>query len=280
MPAAEEITPPIKELGIIAGGGNLPEKLVAACARQGIKPFIVAFEGQADETLVQGHNHMWARLGGAGKVLKTLAAHGIKDIVLIGSIRRPTLAELRPDLKTAEFFARVGLKALGDSDLLSLLRNFLEEEGLRVHGAHKFAAELLAAEGTLGKIAPSKGDWVDIQRGLEVSQNLGALDVGQSVVVQEGLVLGVEAIEGTDELIRRCKALKRQGRKGVLVKTCKPQQDRDLDLPTIGPQTVLRAKESGLAGIAVHAGNSLILDLEDMIKLADQHKIFVVGVTP
>ncbi len=279
MSALKEISN-IKELGIIAGGGDLPEKLISACERQGIKPFVVAFKGHADPMLVQGHEHMWARLGGGGKILKVLHSHGIKDIVMIGAIRRPTLAEVRPDLKTAEFFARVGLKALGDNDLLSLLRGFLEDEGLRVHGVHKFATELLAPEGVMGKIKPSKEDMIDIERGLEVSQNLGGLDVGQSVVVQEGLVLGVEGIEGTDALIQRCKALKRRGRKGVLVKTCKPQQDRDFDLPTIGPKTVIQAHESKLAGIAIHAGSSLILDLDEVVKLADKYKIFVVGVKP
>ncbi len=277
MSATKEISP-IKELAIIAGGGNLPAKLVSACEHQGIKPFIVAFKGHADPELVQGHNHMWARLGGAGKVLKTLKAHNIRDVVMIGSIHRPGFSEIRPDLKVAEFFARVGIKALGDNDLLTMIRRFLEDEGLRVHGAHKFATELLAPKGVLGKYEPSKGDMIDIQRGLEVSQQLGRLDVGQSVIVQEGLVLGVEAIEGTDALIARCKGFKRRGRKGVLVKTCKPQQDRDLDLPTIGPQTILQARDSKLAGIAIHADNALILDLEEVIELANKHKMFVIGI--
>ncbi len=277
MSATKEISP-IKELAIIAGGGNLPAKLVSACEHQGIKPFIVAFKGHADPELVQGHNHMWARLGGAGKVLKTLKAHNIRDVVMIGSIHRPGFSEIRPDLKVAEFFARVGIKALGDNDLLTMIRRFLEDEGLRVHGAHKFATELLAPKGVLGKYEPSKGDMIDIQRGLEVSQQLGRLDVGQSVIVQEGLVLGVEAIEGTDALIARCKGFKRRGRKGVLVKTCKPQQDRDLDLPTIGPQTILQARDSKLAGIAIHAGNALILDLDEVVELANKHKMFVIGI--
>ncbi|MCB1562339.1 MAG: UDP-2,3-diacylglucosamine diphosphatase LpxI [Alphaproteobacteria bacterium] len=282
MPASQEkqLEPPVKRLGIIAGGGYLPLRLVRACGEQGIEAFIVAFEGQTDPCLVHEHQHIWTRLGAAGTVLSTLRAHEITDIVLIGSIRRPSLAELRPDLKTVEFFTRIGLKALGDSDLLSTLRALLENEGFRVHGIHEFATNLLAAEGVLGKIRPGKADWIDIRRGIEITQNLGGLDIGQAAIVQEGIVLGVEAAEGTDELIRRCKHLKRKGRGGVLVKMCKPQQDRDLDLPTIGPETLRNAVDTGLSGIAVHAGHSLLLDPEEVAKIADKHKLFVIALSP
>ena len=177
-------------------------------------------------------------------------------------------------------YAKLGLKALGDSDYLGAVRKMIEDEGFTLHGVHKFADNLLAPEGVIGQREPSKGDWADIVRGLEISQALGNLDIGQSIIVQEGFVLGVEAAEGTDELIRRCKHLKRKGRGGVLVKTCKPQQDTDLDLPTIGPNTVKLAAESELTGIVVHTGRSLIIDQEEVAKIADQHKIFVIGVDP
>jgi len=270
----------IKSLGIIAGGGTLPEKLLLACDDKGIEPFIIGFEGQTEPALVKGRNHLWARLGAVGQVIKSLKAHNIRDVVMIGSIRRPSWGELVPDSKGAQILARIGLKSLGDSDLLSLIRGVLEEEGFYVHGVHKFADDLLSPEGVIGKHKPRKGDWADITRGAEISQNLGALDVGQSVLVQEGLVLGVEALEGTDELIRRCRHLKRKGRGGVLVKTCKPQQDKDLDLPTIGPETVRIAAECGLAGIAVHAGHSLLLERRRVAEIADKHKMFVIGINP
>ena len=212
--------------------------------------------------------------------MKTLKSHGIFDLVMIGSIRRPSFAELVPDFKTIEFFTKIGIKAIGDNDFLTALRKFLEAEGFRLHGIHKFADDLLAAEGVIGKYQPAQEDWVDINHGLEISSQLGAYDIGQAVVVQEGFVLGVEAVEGTDELIRRCKPLKRKGRGGVLVKTCKPQQDKDLDLPTIGPQTVKLAAEAGLAGIAVYAGETLVIDPEEVAEIADRHKMFVVGLNP
>lgn len=281
MSASEKkLVTSIARLGIIAGSGALPERLLIACDKKGITPFVVGFEGQTDPTLIKNRDHMWTRLGAAGKVIKTLKENGIQDLVMIGSIRRPSLGEMVPDLRTIDFYRKLGLKALGDNDFLSAVRKLLEEEGFTLHGVHKFADDLLTTEGALGRHKPSEEDWADIRRGLEVAQALGAIDAGQSVIVQEGFVLGVEAAEGTDELIRRCKALKRKGRRGVLVKTCKPQQDRDMDLPTIGPQTARLAVEADLAGIVVHAGHSLIIDPEEVAQIADKHKMFVIGIDP
>jgi DUF1009 family protein len=267
----------IKSLGIIAGGGSLPQKLLHACDHIGIEVFLVGFEDQTDPEILEGREYMLTRLGAAGQIIKTLQSRNIKDLVLIGSIRRPSLMELKPDVRTAQFFTKIGLRALGDDSFLQALRRELENDGFSVHGIQHFVDDLLAREGVLGKLKPKKADWVDINRGIEISQKLGYLDVGQSAIVQEGLVLGVEASEGTDELIRRCKALKRKGRGGVLIKTCKPQQDKDLDLPTIGPETVRLCADAGLSGIAVHAGNSLLLDIDDSIRLADENKLFLIG---
>jgi DUF1009 family protein len=266
-------------LGIIAGGGRLPARLVESCEALNIDVFIVALEGHTDPALVQGRFHIWARLGAVGTVIKALQDHALKDLVLIGSVRRPGMAELMPDAKALAFLSKAGLKAFdGDDALLGALRGFLEDEGFALHGVHKFVQDLLTPLGVLGKVKPSKEHQQDIARGFAVSQALGALDVGQAVVVQEGLVLGVEAIEGTDQLLERCASLKRRGRGGVLVKSCKPQQDRDLDLPTIGLTTLKLAQQSGLAGVALHAGQSLILDLEEIIAFANAHKLFIIGV--
>ncbi len=281
--SSAEITPlntvkSIKRLGVIAGGGSLPERLLQVCDDKKLDIFVVGFEGQTDPLVIKDRNHIWSRLGAAGQIIKTLKAHNIQDLVLIGSIRRPSLAELRPDLKTAEFFARIGMRALGDDGLLAALRKELERDGFHIHGVHEFAHDLLTGEGVMGKVKPGKAHMIDIERGVEVSQTLGKLDVGQSVIVQQGIVIGVEAIEGTDELIERSKHLRRKGEGGVLVKTCKPQQDRDFDLPTIGPQTVRLAVQAGLSGIAVHAGHSIVIDPAEVVKLANKHKIFVTGI--
>ncbi len=270
----------IPRLGIIAGGGEIPARLAQACEAQGRDIFIVAFEGQTDPHSYRQRRHMLTRLGAAGQIIETLKAHQIRDIVLVGAIRRPSLAELKPDLRAARFFTRIGLKALGDDNLLSALRAELEAEGFTVHGAHEFATDLLAPAGVVGRYKPRKEDRADILRGIEVLQALGRVDVGQAAIIQQGMVLGVEAIEGTDELIRRCKAYKRQGRGSVLVKLCKPDQDTDFDLPTIGPETLRLCADSGVSGIAFHAGRSLLIAPEETAHLADEHKLFVIGIDP
>lgn len=264
-------------LGIIAGGGDLPGRLLTACERKGIRPFVIGFEGHTDPATVDGREHIWIRLGASGQAIGALKSHGIRDIVLIGSVRRPSVSEILPDLKTIGLVAKIGFKAFGDNDLLASIRRVLEGEGFNIRGVHEFADDLLAKEGVLGKYKPKDDDWVDIERGREVLRALGLLDVGQSVIAQERMILGVEAAEGTDELIRRCAPLKRKGRGGVLVKLSKPQQDTDLDLPTIGPRTAELAAECGLAGIAIEAGRSLILDPERVAEIADKHRMFVVG---
>jgi len=281
MPAVKESSLAVNSigcLGIIAGGGDIPRLLLHACDAAGQDVFIVGFEGQTDPEIMEGRNYMMTRLGAAGQIFNTLKAHGVNDLVMIGYIRRPSLAELKPDMRTAQFFARLGLRALGDDSLLKALREELEHEGFAIHGIQKFVKDLLAEPGDIGRHKPKKPDWVAIERGIEASQALGKLDIGQAVIVQEEIVLGVEGAEGTDELIKRCAGYKRKGRGGVLVKTCKPQQDQDFDLPTIGPQTVRLCAQTGLSGIVVQAGKSLLVDREQIAKIADEHGLFVTAV--
>jgi DUF1009 family protein len=278
MPAAEK-SRVVRKVAVIAGGGNLPAQLIRACEQAGHEVFVVGFENQTDPAIFEGREHLYTRIGAAGQIMSTLRAHGFRDLVFIGSIRRPTIGELRPDFRTARFYARLGLRALGDNGLLSAMRKELESEGFSIHGVQEFASDLLAAEGALGKHRPrKKADWADIEAALRLSREMGRLDVGQAVIVQEGIVLGVEAIEGTDELLRRCAKYRRRGRGGVLVKSCKPAQDRDLDLPTIGPETVRLAAEAQLAGIVIEAGHSLIVDPETVAELANKAGLYVMAV--
>jgi DUF1009 family protein len=268
----------IEKIGIIAGGGALPERLLAACDRDGYDAFIVAFEGQTNPTILQGRKHLLTRLGAAGRIINTLKSNGIKDLVFIGSIRRPSLTEMRPDFRAMKFFTRLATRALGDNGLLTAMKRELEHEGFRLHGAHCFMQDLLAPAGPVGGCEPDARDHDDIARGLNALRVMGGLDIGQGLVVQEGIILGVEAAEGTDEMIRRCGLLKRRGRGPILVKISKPGQDLDLDMPTIGPDTIITARDSGFCGIVVEAGSTLILDPGRVAEIADAAGMFVFGV--
>ncbi|MBE6444192.1 MAG: LpxI family protein [Alphaproteobacteria bacterium] len=271
-----------RKLGIIAGGGSIPQQLIEQCQKQQLDFVVLAIEGNADSNLFKNatFTYKWIRLGQAGTGFKFFVEQGVKDVVMIGTIRRPSFFDLVPDLRTTAFFAKVGAKALGDDGLLRAVVSEIEKDGMKVKGIHEVMPDILVKEGVLTKRKPSKQDIIDIKRGVEAAFELGRLDIGQAVVVQQGLVLAVEGIEGTDELLRRCKDYRRKGGGGVLVKLRKPQQDMRIDLPTIGPRSVERAHESGLEGIVVHAGNGLIVDEKETIALADKYKMFIIGATP
>lgn len=267
-------------LGIIAGGGDLPRQVADTC-RQGGRPyFVIALEGQgAGVWLTPDQPHAVFRMGAAGAMLERLRVEGVTEIVLAGGVRRPSLTDLRPDWYAARFFARLGLKALGDDGLLRAVATLLEEEGFRVIGIQSLIADLLTPAGPLTQTVPDEKALADIAHGLTVAHALGAVDVGQAVVVQAGMVLGVEAIEGTDVLIARCGALKREGPGPVLVKRAKPGQDRRLDLPTIGPDTVAACIAAGFTGIAAEAGGTLFVGREDALRVADAAGLFITGVS-
>jgi DUF1009 family protein len=258
----------------------LPARVIESCRAAGREVFVLAFEGEADRATVETVPHAWCRIGAAAMVLDLLHANAVRDLVLAGGVRRPSLAALRPDWRAAKILARIGYRALGDDGLLKAVIKEFEREGFRVIGADQLLDEAELPEGPLGQVRPDADALADIAHGLRLARAIGALDIGQAVVIQQGLVLGVEAIEGTDGLLRRCALLRRDGPGGVLVKAEKPGQERRADRPVIGPQTVLLAAESGLRGIAAEAGATLVLDRDEVIRLADSTGLFVVGIGP
>ena len=266
------------KLGILAGGGDLPALILQSCRDSGRDAFVIAFEGHAEPDRIAGAPQAWVRLGAAAKAIKLLREAGVEDLVFAGPVSRPTLAQLRPDGRVLKFLAQLGPKAFGDDGLLSAVVRELETEGFVIVGADSLLGELLAPLGPLGSVGPDAQAETDIHRGRQVAHALGGVDVGQAVVVQKGVVLGVEAIEGTDALLARCALLRRDGPGGVLVKMKKPDQERRVDLPTIGVRTVEEAARAGLRGIAVEAGATLILDSDGVRESADAAGLFVVGV--
>ncbi|MDH5723114.1 MAG: UDP-2,3-diacylglucosamine diphosphatase LpxI [Alphaproteobacteria bacterium] len=276
MSAPQEVSS-IKKIGIITGGGDLPRKVIAYCDEHDISVFLICFEGHTDKETAEGRESLWVGLGEAGKIMNTLKKNDVYDLVMAGKIKRPNLRSLKTDLKGAQIISRIGLKAMGDDGLLGALRKELEQEGFTLHGVEKFSEGLIAKSGPIGKYKPLEEDWSSIQHGFNIAQEIGRLDIGQSVIVQDGVIMGVEGAEGTDALIERCASLLKKERRAFLVKTCKPQQDKDMDLPTIGPDTIMQAYKSGLSGIIIHAENSIILDIKAIAKKADSYKIFVYG---
>lgn len=256
----------------------MPRLLIEACRDSGRDFFVLALTGQADPEIVEQVPHEWIRMGAAGRGFAILKEQGIEELVMAGRVRRPSLLDLRPDLRVIKFFAKLGRKGFGDDRLLRAVIDEVEAEGCRVIGAHEVLPKLTVGEGPLGTNVPDDQAEDDIARGMAVLTALSNVDIGQAVVVQQGIVLGVEAVEGTDALIERCKALKRDGKGGVLVKFSKQGQETRVDMPAIGPETIRHVAEAGLRGIAVGAGTTIILDVDELVRAADNAGVFVVGV--
>jgi len=273
-------------LGIIAGGGDLPLAVAESVIRDGRTVFVVGLRGSADDSICN-FPHDWVALGETRKTLELLRDHDCKDVVLCGRVARPRFSDIRPDAKSVLLLPKLLLAAQkGDDALLRAIVEIFEKEGFRAIGIPEAAPGLLARQGIYGRVVPTADDLSDIAAAVRVVRRLGALDVGQAAAVCGGLVLAVEAAEGTDAMIARVATLPEAIRgtppspKGVLVKALKPVQDRRTDLPVIGAHTVRNISAAGLRGIAIEAGNALVINEAAVTEAADAAGVFVLGFAP
>ncbi|WP_099866527.1 LpxI family protein [Pararhizobium haloflavum] len=272
-------------LAILAGGGQLPLHVAEAARKNGENPFIIALSAEADLNW-RDFDSAAIGTGDFSSLEALLRQHGIDRVVLSGGVRRrPEWREIRPTWKTVLGMPRVigTLLRSGDDTVLRMVIELIEGTGARVIGAQEIAPDLLAETGSLTKRLPRAEDRRDIEAGSAAALALGSLDVGQAAVAVGGRVIALEGAEGTDAMLQRVAALRRDGRisqkrQGVLVKFCKPQQDVRADLPSIGPGTIEALSVAGLAGVAVEAGRSLILERALTIDSADRADVFVAGI--
>jgi DUF1009 family protein len=276
----------MKKLGLIAGGGSLPVEIAEHCLRSGRPLFVIRLKGFAGEGL---DRFTGAEVGLAelGKCFKALKRAGCEAVCLAGQVNRPDFGSLMPDLRgLAALPAAIAAARKGDDALLRMLVGEFEKEGFTVEGAHEVMDDLRLSAGLLGKVAPGAAHAADIDQALAAARAIGRLDAGQAAVVCRGLVLALEAAEGTDALLARVAELPEalRGRPGapagVLAKAPKPSQETRVDLPTIGPATVEAAARAGLAGIVGEAGHLLVLEREAVIGLADDLGLFILGLEP
>jgi DUF1009 family protein len=267
-------------LAIVAGGGPMPRSLADTARAGGRDVFILALEGITDPATIDGLPHATVGIGQLGKAIDILHREKIGDVCMIGPVKRPSFSAMGLDGRAISVLPKLLRTGRGDDALLKLVLSELEAEGFRVVGAHELESGLLAPAGTLGRHAPDADALRDIALGVKVARALGLHDVGQAVVIQQEQVIGVEAVEGTDRLLERCAELRLAGRGGVLVKIKKPQQERRADLPTVGAGTVARAVEAGLAGIAIEAEQTLLVDRAATVAACDRAGLFLVGIVP
>ena len=272
-------------LAMLCGGGSLPLAVADKVVAAGRPVLLFPLRGAAEGIAVERFPHHWVHIGQIGKFLRLARAAGCQDVVLIGSLVRPSLWQVHLDLKGLSVLPRA-LSAYrgGDNHLLTSMGKVLEDEGLHLLGAHEVAPDILMPEGALARAQVSERDREDITLGLDYLRTAGKFDIGQAVVVAGRHVLAVEAAEGTDAMLTRVAEMRANGRvrapgrTGILVKAPKPTQDRRFDLPSIGPRTVEGAARAGLAGIAVVAGSTIVAEPEQMVAAADRANIFVMGV--
>ena len=277
----------MKPLGIIAGGGDLPRAVAQSAMESGRKVHVLAVKGSTDEAWLAGYSHDWMAIGEWGRSVKLLSAAGAEEVVLVGKVDRPTLSEVKFDAKGLLVLpSLIAAARKGDDAMLRVTSDFYGKEGFKVLTAAEAAPGLVMGVGALGKRQANDDHWEDIRRAFAIIRALGDLDVGQAAIVCEGLPLCVEAAEGTDAMIARVLTLRKNLRgtpdkkRGVLAKGLKATQDRKTDLPVIGIKTIKGAHEAGLAGIALEAGASLIMDKRAVAAEADRLGLFVIGVAP
>ncbi len=279
-------------IAVIAGGGALPVAVVRTLLAHGRQPLVAVIGGEADERDYAGAETFVISVEDLGPLVARLRAAGVRRIVLAGHIaRRPRLFSIKWSLRVLGALPRaaVGL-ASGDDGLLRAVIAVMETNGMRIVGAHEIVPDLLAPEGVLTLARPSSSDRRDIEAAEVAARTIGRLDIGQAAIAIGGRAVALEGIEGTDGLLARTADMRNRnghghgrlaGRKrGVLVKCCKPRQDRRADLPAIGPDTITGAVAAGLAGIALDAGASFILDFERTVALADEAGLFIIGLKP
>ncbi len=267
----------MQKIGIIAGNGTFPIAFARAAKEKGLQVIAVAHEGETLPELAQWVDGIfWVKVGQLGKLISIFKNQDVHDVLMAGGIRKTRLFSGIPDLRGAAVLAKMLYKK--DDSILRAVAAELESEGITVRESTLFLDNLLAPAGVLTRRKPSREEQQDIEFGWQMAKEIGRLDIGQTVVVRGQAVLAVEAIEGTDEAIRRGGRL--CGKGAVVVKICKPGQDLRFDLPAVGLQTIKTMQEVNAVCLAVEAGKALLFDRETVIAEAERTGICIVGIEP
>jgi DUF1009 family protein len=264
-----------QRIGLIAGNGRFPIIFADNARKLGYSVYAVAHEGETDPELERYVDRIhWIKIGQFNKLIKLLKGDGVRQAVMLGGIRKThVFTTVRPDFRALALAAR--LIHLKDDDILRTVAEEIEQEGIQIRESTFGLQGILVEQGTLTTREPSKKEWEDIRYGWDVGKQIGALDIGQCVVVKDRVIVAVEAAEGTDGAIRRGGELARDG--AVVVKRCKPQQDLRFDLPAVGPRTIDVMKSVKAAVLALDAGRGILLDREETIAKANRAGIAIVG---
>ncbi|MBI5212262.1 MAG: UDP-2,3-diacylglucosamine diphosphatase LpxI [Nitrospirae bacterium] len=267
----------MEAIGIIAGRGDLPKIIARDAKERGLKVITVALENLAFADLNEVSDEIkWINVGKLGDMIDTLKDFGVKKAIMAGKVPKSLLYKSRviPDLRAVKLL--FSLKDKSDDSILNAITKEMEKEGIDIIDTASFSPHLLTPEGVLTEIRPSDDEWKDIEFGWRIAKEIGKLDIGQTVVVKGQAVMAVEAIEGTDEAIRR--GGKWAGERAVVVKVSKPHQDMRLDVPVIGSDTLKSMIAVKARILAVEAKRSIIINRAGIVKDAEEAGISIVGV--
>jgi UDP-2,3-diacylglucosamine hydrolase len=262
-------------IGIIAGGGNLPIIIGSNLIKKNFKVFFFVIEEFYNIINYKGLNVTTINLKSAKKIIQSLQDKNIDSIIMAGNIKRPSITDLSFDIQTFKLAKELLLNKTGDNSLLVSIKNFFLDNGFNYFDWKKHCPELFANKDNLTQLKPTRKAKENLKKALSIFKSFGEIDVGQSMIIQNKIVLGLEAIEGTDNLIIRCKDYKSSGDKGILVKFSKYNQSNILDIPTIGEKTIRLLKDHDYDGLYLEKDGCLIIDKEKTIDLANQYKIFI-----
>ena len=275
-----------KKIGLIAGGGALPHEVISGAEALEYDVFVGALLGfsRPEDFSVQAKAFGFGEIGG---LIKAFKGENCTHVSFAGTVSRPDFKKIKPDFKGIRLLPKVIAAAkAGDDALLKFIVSIFEKEGFEIIAPQDLCSSTLVELGALGAVTPNKVQMNDIEKAMKIASVIGQHDIGQGAVVCDGLVLAVEAQEGTDQMLSRVAALAANvrgteaQRAGVLAKRLKPGQEERIDLPTIGVDTVKGAARAGLAGIAVEAGKAFIMDKNSVRKLADECGLFIYAIKP
>jgi len=267
----------LEPIAIFAGRGTLPQMLIEDCQKKKRRFILFLLDGEKYEIDYSLFQPTTIAYGAVEKFLKILREQQIKNIVFIGAVTKPNFSSLKVDKKGAILLAKIlANKILGDDAVLRTVMKFLEKEGLKFVAIDELLDCVMSKKSTLTRLQLSKENLADIEIGVKAIKTFSQFDVGQSVVIAQKQIIAVEALEGTDSMIARCKSLKVDYKQNaVLVKMKKRSQSNKVDLPTIGVETIKNCAASGIAGIAIQANSTLVLNKYEVIKTADELGLFL-----
>ncbi len=265
----------MSKIGIISGGGKLPVLIGNNLIVKNYDVTFFVIKDTFDKQIFSNLRTVEIQLNSIKKIFKKLEENKINKIILAGNISRPSLKDINFDFETINFAKKLFLSKKGDNELLIAITKLFEDKGFEYLDWKNYCPELFANKINLTNRTPSKDANLNLNKALNVFKNYGNLDIGQSLIVQNEIVLGLEAAEGTDKLIIRCNGLKTNGDQGVLIKASKYNQSNVLDIPTIGAKTLKLLIENNYEGVFVEKNNCLIIDRDETINLANSNNLFI-----